>query len=83
MEAFAGLHVTLAWDRHAYVHWRNMVRSDRFNLRLEPEEAGMLEDLAQALGLTASGLVRMLVRQAHAKHFGVRPPARRTKRTKR
>jgi hypothetical protein len=62
-----------------------MVRTERFNLRLEPEEAEMLKRLSTALGVGGSGTVRMLIREAYARRFGEAPvkpprPKRKTKR---
>jgi hypothetical protein len=47
-----------------------MVRNDRFNLRLEEEEAEMLRELAGALGVSGSGAIRLLIRQAYEQKFG-------------
>lgn len=40
-------------------------RNIRFNLFLSEEEKKMLDDVADGLGLTASGAVRQLVRDAY------------------
>ena len=47
-----------------------MVRDERFNLRLEEEEAEMLRQLAEALGVSGSGAIRFLIRQAYEHKFG-------------
>ncbi|HMR04436.1 MAG TPA: hypothetical protein PKA88_01640 [Polyangiaceae bacterium] len=57
-----------------------MVRSERFNLRLDAEETQMLGELAQSLGITGSGVVRMLIRETHAERLGKRPKPKRKKR---
>ena len=59
---------------------QTMVRSERFNLRLDPEETEMLGELAQSLGVSGSGVVRMLIRQTYAERFGKRPKPKRKKR---
>ena len=64
-----------------------MVRSARFNLRLDETEAQMLRELGDALGVGGSGAVRLLIRQAHEQKFGATKarqgaaPRRRKKRT--
>ncbi|HEY2409973.1 MAG TPA: hypothetical protein VGI10_28415 [Polyangiaceae bacterium] len=50
-----------------------MVRSERFNLRLEPEEADMLRKLGDAYGVGGSGAVRFLIREAYERKFGALP----------
>ena len=58
-----------------------MVRSERFNLRLEPEEADMLRKLGDAYGVGGSGAVRFLIREAYERKFGTLPE--KTKRPRR
>jgi hypothetical protein len=55
-----------------------MVRSERFNLRLDETEAAMLRELGDALGVGGSGAVRLLIRQAHERKFGAQPRATRS-----
>lgn len=50
-----------------------MVRSERFNLRLDEQEAEMLKRLGDALGVGGSGAVRLLIRQAYERKFGALP----------
>jgi hypothetical protein len=47
-------------------------RSEKFQIRLTPEEKEMLEGLAEHDGLSASDVVRQLIRAAHADVIG--PP---------
>jgi hypothetical protein len=55
-----------------------MIRSRRFELKLTPEEDGMLRELATLDGMSASDQVRMLVRRSHAERVTVdKPRARR------
>jgi hypothetical protein len=52
-------------------------RTERLGLRIAPEELEMVNDLADADGVSASDVVRILVRRAHAERFGDRKPKRR------
>jgi hypothetical protein len=56
-----------------------MVRSERFNLRLEEQEAEMLTKLADALGVGGSGAIRLLIRQAYEQKFGALPKNKSTR----
>ena len=49
-------------------------RSERLNVRIAPEEMAMLNALADAEGLSASDVVRTLVRRAYAERFGDKKP---------
>jgi uncharacterized protein (DUF1778 family) len=42
-------------------------RTERFNLKMSPREIAMLDALAEAEGVTASDVVRGLIRRAHRK----------------
>jgi mobilization protein NikA len=44
-------------------------KSERLNLRLTKDETKMLDKLAEAEGMTASELIRSLLRGAFAKRF--------------
>jgi uncharacterized protein (DUF1778 family) len=48
-------------------------RTERLNVRIAPEEMAMLEAVAEHAALTASDIVRTLIRQAYADKFGDRP----------
>lgn len=48
-----------------------------FRVRMTEHERQMLEALAERSGLTASDIVRQLVRREHAATFGERPAKRR------
>jgi uncharacterized protein (DUF1778 family) len=41
-------------------------RTERLNVRIAPEEMAMLEELAERAGVSASDIVRTLIRQEHA-----------------
>ena len=65
-----------------YVQSQNMPatpneRTERLGIRIASEEVAMLQALAVADGLTASDIVRTLIRRAHAERFGERRPARK------
>lgn len=47
-------------------------RERLMTVRLTPEEQRMVRDLAEADGLTVSGVVRMLVRRSYAERMGTR-----------
>ncbi len=49
-------------------------RSERLNVRIAPDEMAMLNALADAEGLSASDVVRTLVRRAYAERFGDKKP---------
>ena len=49
-------------------------RTERIGVRVSPTESAMLEKLAEADGLAASDVVRMLVRKAYAERFGDKKP---------
>ncbi len=49
-------------------------RSERLNVRIAPEEIAMLEAVAEADGLSASDVVRTLIRRAYAERFGDKKP---------
>jgi hypothetical protein len=49
-------------------------RSGRIGLRVAPEEIAMLDALADAEALSASDVVRRLIRQAYAEKFGDKKP---------
>jgi hypothetical protein len=51
-------------------------RSDRFTMRVTPEEKQMITALAERDGLSASDYLRLLVRRTHEAAFG----AERTRR---
>lgn len=42
-----------------------MDRTERLNVRIAPEEMAMLEALAEQAGVSASDVVRMLIRREH------------------
>ena len=42
----------------------------RFNLRISDKEQDMMNELADAMGVSASDVVRLLVRKEHAERFG-------------
>jgi len=45
-------------------------RSDRFTMRVTPEEKQMITSLAERDGLSASDYLRLLVRRTHEATFG-------------
>jgi hypothetical protein len=45
-------------------------RTERLGIRIAPLEVAMLQALSEADGLTASDVVRTLIRRAHAERFG-------------
>jgi Ribbon-helix-helix protein len=47
-------------------------RTERLGIRIAPQEVAMLQALSEADGLTASDVVRLLIRRAHAEKFGER-----------
>ncbi len=47
-------------------------RTARLGLRVAPDEVAMVEALASADGISASDVVRILVRRAYAERFGDR-----------
>ncbi len=49
-------------------------RTERIAVRMAPTEAAMLEALAELAGLSASDIVRTLVRQEYAEKIGAKPP---------
>lgn len=49
-------------------------RTGRIGLRIAPEEIAMLNALAEAEALSASDIVRTLVRRAYAEKFGDKKP---------
>jgi hypothetical protein len=55
------------------------MRTERLELRVERRDLEMVRELAGADGLSASSVVRQLVRHAHEKRFG----AQRAKRERR
>jgi uncharacterized protein (DUF1778 family) len=52
-------------------------RSSRIGLRIAPEEVEMLQALADADGLSASDIVRTLIRRAYSERFGDRKPPKK------
>jgi len=53
-------------------------RSERIGLRLTPEEAEVVAQVAAETGLSASDVVRQAIRIAHAERF--KAPAKKRKR---
>ena len=51
-------------------------RTKRVHMVVTPEEWGMAEALARQKGLTVSDIFRMHVRDAYAREFGDKPPAK-------
>lgn len=49
------------------------MRTETFNMRITPDEARMLKELAEADGLSASDVVRLQVRRYYAERFGAKP----------
>jgi hypothetical protein len=49
-------------------------KSERMNFRLTPAELSMLNDLCDLTGLSASDVLRQLIRQEHAAKCPVPPP---------
>jgi hypothetical protein len=49
-------------------------RSERLNVRIAPEEMAMLQVLADESGLTASDIVRTLIRREYGAKFSGSPP---------
>jgi hypothetical protein len=49
-------------------------RTGRIGLRIAPEEIAMLNMLAEADALSASDIVRTLIRRAYAERFGDKKP---------
>ena len=52
-------------------------RSNRFNMRLSDEEQRMLDHLADGRGLTASDLLRTMIRDAYLASEPAKKPKRR------
>lgn len=52
-------------------------RSKFFQTRMSPDEIEMLNTLAEAEGLSASDVVRQLVRRAYLDRVGAKPPPKR------
>jgi Fe2+ or Zn2+ uptake regulation protein len=55
-------------------------RDNHFKMRMTDQERQMLEALAEREGLSASGVVRQLVRREHREVFGEPKPKRPSKR---
>ena len=49
-------------------------RTEQFILRIAPSERAMLDRLAEADGLSAADVVRVLVKRAHDERFGAKAP---------
>jgi uncharacterized protein (DUF1778 family) len=49
-------------------------RTERIALRLTPEEAEVVSQLAAETGLSVSDVVRLAIRAAHAERFGKPKP---------
>jgi hypothetical protein len=49
-------------------------RTERLGVRIAPDELAMVEALADADGISASDVVRILVRRAYAERFGDKKP---------
>jgi uncharacterized protein (DUF1778 family) len=49
-------------------------RTQRLNVRIAPEEMAMLEAVADQSGLSASDVVRTLIRREYAEKIGHRKP---------
>lgn len=54
-------------------------RTERIGLRLNPEEAQVVSDLAAETGLTFSDVVRQAIRKAHPDRFSVAKPKAKSK----
>lgn len=52
-------------------------KTERFNIRLSVTELGMLNELADSMGVSASDVVRILIRKEHNERQLVSPIARR------
>lgn len=57
-------------------------RTELLTVRVAPEDMRMIKELAEADGLSASGIVRQLVRRLHAERFGPPKASRKPKRKK-
>jgi hypothetical protein len=55
-------------------------RDTQFKARLSEDERTMLEALAEKAGLSASDIVRTLIRREYAREFGDSTPRRRRRR---
>jgi uncharacterized protein (DUF1778 family) len=55
-------------------------RTERLNVRIAPEEMTMLEEVAEYAGLTASDIVRTLIRREYREKIGDRKPKANAKR---
>jgi antitoxin component of RelBE/YafQ-DinJ toxin-antitoxin module len=42
----------------------------RFNLRISETEQAMMNELADAMGVSGSDVIRMLIRKEHGERFG-------------
>ena len=51
-------------------------RDKSFRVRVSKEELRMIQELADADGVTASDHVRLYIRRAHAERFGAKKPKR-------
>lgn len=49
-------------------------RDERLNLRVGKSEVAMLDALAEVDGLTASDVIRVLIRRTYAERFGDKKP---------
>ena len=45
-------------------------KTERFTLRLSPVEVALLNELADTMGVSASDVIRLLIREKHAERFG-------------
>lgn len=52
-------------------------RSERIGIRLTPEEARVVSELADETGLSASDVVRQALRLAYAERFKAKPKRKR------
>lgn len=50
---------------------------ERFNLRLSSDELAMLETLALAMGVSASDVIRLSIREKYRERFGEKPPKKK------
>jgi hypothetical protein len=49
----------------------------RFNMRLSPDELTMLETVAGAMGVSASEVIRLAIREKYRERFGEKPPKKK------
>jgi hypothetical protein len=52
-------------------------RTQRFEIRIAPQEIDMLRTLAEADGLSSADIIRTLIRRTYAERFGDKKPTKK------